>query len=483
MFSLRKNQETPVQKGIEFFKSKNPKPAIIVAPTAYGKSWLIAAITKDIPGKTLILQPSKELLQQNYEKFIALDGEASIYSASFNTKEYGNNTYATIGSIKNLGKEFKARGYTNLLVDEVHLYPRSNDGMLMKFLKESGITKILGLTATPFKLQNNIDYSTGMPISQLKMLTNRNKHGTFFKDILHIAQIEEIIQEGYWSKLEYELYDFNTGKLVYNSTKAEYTEDSIRKEYESQDIEKKILSALEEKVDRKSILVFVPSVIEAQQLASKTPNSAYVCANTPKKERDEIVKLFKEQKIRVLFNVNIFSVGFDYEKIDCIIAGRPTASLAWWYQVVGRGTRISDGKINCLIVDFVGNTQKFGRVEFLYYKQQGGKWVLYGENGRRLTDIPLHEIGLHTEEKDNILTFEKEEKQAEIEANRTNNIITFGKFNGKEVKDTPDWWRKWMLKEFKFDSKTNYIKEEILKLQQNGGNPSNNGTSPNRGAD
>ena len=464
MFTLRENQKEPVAKGIEFFGQKAPRPGIIIAPTAFGKSWLIAAITKEIEGKTLILQPSKELLEQNYTKFITLEGDASIYSASFKTKEYGNNTYATLGSIKSLGKTFKEKGYTNLIIDEVHLYPRSVDSMLGRFLKESGIKKVLGLTATPFKLQNNLDYFTGQPISQLKMLTNRNKHGTFFKDIIHVAQIEDIIKEGFWSKLEYEVYSFDTGKLIYNSTKAEYTEDSIRKEYNSQDIERKILIKLEE-TDRKSILVFVPSVIEAQQLALKTPNSAYVCADTPAKEREDIVKAFKKQEIRTLFNVNIFSVGFDYEKIDCIIAGRPTASLAWWYQVVGRGTRIDPEKENCLIIDFVGNTEKFGRVEYLYYKQQAGKWVLYGENGRRLTDIPLHEIGLHTEAKDNLIEFEKEEKQAEIEAFRTNNIITFGKYKGKEVKDTPEWWRKWMLKEFKFDKTTNYIKEEILKLQ------------------
>ena len=98
---LRPNQIEPVKKGVEFFKSKKPHPSIIVAPTAFGKSIVIAEIAHQLGEKILVIQPSKELLEQNYNKFINLGGNASIYSASMNEKEIGDVTYATIGYITN----------------------------------------------------------------------------------------------------------------------------------------------------------------------------------------------------------------------------------------------------------------------------------------------------------------------------------------------------------------------------------------------
>ena len=79
---LRENQIEPVTIGVEFFKLPKMAPSIIVAPTAFGKSIVIAHIARGIGEKVLVLQPSKELLEQNYNKFIFFGGDASIYSAS-----------------------------------------------------------------------------------------------------------------------------------------------------------------------------------------------------------------------------------------------------------------------------------------------------------------------------------------------------------------------------------------------------------------
>jgi hypothetical protein len=68
--NLRPNQFEPVQKGIEYFSLKKAEPSIIVAPTAFGKSIVIAAIAKGVGERILVIQPSKELLEQNYNKFI-----------------------------------------------------------------------------------------------------------------------------------------------------------------------------------------------------------------------------------------------------------------------------------------------------------------------------------------------------------------------------------------------------------------------------
>jgi len=454
---LRENQIEPVAIGVEFFKTKNMKPSIIVAPTAFGKSIVIAAIAKELGEKLLVLQPSKELLEQNYNKFVTLGGTASIYSASMGSKELGDVTYATIGSIIKIAGKFREMGVTKIIIDECDRYPRDKSGQLRRFVDGMKATHVLGLTATPLKLQTNMG-DTG-PYSKLVMLTNRSKHGMFFKFILHVSQIQDIVELGYWTPLEYQSYDFDTGALVYNSSGAEYTNDSIARSYENQNIGNKIVKKIAEVQDRKSILVAVPTIEQATELARKIPSAAVVHGGTPKDERRRIIEEFRNQQIRVIVQVNVLTVGFDYPELDCLITGRPTASISWWYQFVGRGTRIHDNKKDCLVVDFVGSVEKFGKVEALYYKQDGNEnWELYGENKKQITGIPMHEIGIHLEGGINLS--EKRNEEGEIEKV----YMTFGKYSGKPVASVPPYYRKWLLDNITWGPWNIKIKNEIERL-------------------
>jgi len=188
---LREYQKIPIQRGIDFFKQEKSVPSIIIAPTAAGKSLYVGKIAEGVEGNVIILQPSKELLQQNYDKFKAFGGRGAIYSASFDSRRIGTVTFATIGSIKNLGHIFKAKGFKYMIVDEVDRFPREAGGMFRKFLDESGITHVLGLTATPLKLQTNLDVYRNT-YSKLVMLTSRSGKGNFFKEIIHVTQIQEM---------------------------------------------------------------------------------------------------------------------------------------------------------------------------------------------------------------------------------------------------------------------------------------------------
>jgi DNA repair protein RadD len=455
---LRPNQFEPVQKGIEYFSLKKAEPSIIVAPTAFGKSIVIAAIAKGVGERILVIQPSKELLEQNYNKFIGLGGTASIYSASLGEKEIGSVTYATIGSIVKVAHKFKQLGIKKVIIDECDRFPREPGGMLRRFLTNAGITHVLGLTATPLKLQTNMG-DDGMPFSKLVMLTSRSKKGNFFKKIIHVAQIEEMVKLKFWSKLEYLAYDFNTGDLVYNTTGADYTNKSIQKAYKSQNIGDKIVKKVTELYNRKSILIAVPTIDEAIELADRLPSCKAVYSDMPNSERKEIIDDFKSGKLRIVVQVNILSVGFDHPELDCIITGRPTASLSWWYQFVGRVTRIHPQKTEGLVIDFVGSVPKFGKVEDLYFKEEGGIWKLYGEEKKLLTGIPLKEIGLH---------IEGQPSPHDVAAQGPTVFMPFGKFKGKEVREIPASYREWMLGNFQWNQFNQNIKNEILRLKSIG---------------
>lgn len=454
MITLRPNQVDAVRIGKEYLLSNNRIPSIMVMPTAWGKSIGIAKIAEGIPDKLLILQPSKELLSQNYAKYSLLGGQASVYSASFGSRNIGHVTYATIGTLKKYGSMFRTLGFTKMIIDECHLYPRSDDSMLGTFLKESGIRQVLGLTATPLKLQTNRD-QFGNSFSKLVMLTSRSKMGTFFKEIIYVAQIQEMVELGYWSKLEYETFDFDEGKLIYNSTKADFTDESLRAVYKSNDTERKIIETINSHLDRKSIIVFVPSVAAALSLHAMVPNSIVVYSGMPDAERERAVDDFKAGRKRIAINVNILAVGFDSPGIDMIVCGRPTASLAWYYQALGRGTRILAGKKDCLVVDFSGNVRKFGPIEHLYFRKEN-VWKMYGEGGRLLTGVPLHEIGKHTEATEQGADFMRAKK-----------IINFGKHKGKELKNLPSEYRKWMLSgDIKYNEGNQWMKDELLRIRE-----------------
>ena len=455
---LRPNQIEPVKKGVEFFKTKKPHPSIIVAPTAFGKSIVIAEIAHQLGEKLVVIQPSKELLEQNYNKFINLGGKASIYSAAMGEKEIGDVTYATIGSIVNIAHKFNTLGINKVIIDECDRFPREPDGMLRRFLTAAKITHVLGLTATPLKLQTNMDEHF-RPFSKLVMLTSKSKKGNYFKDIIHVAQIKEMCDLGFWSPLQYESYDFDTGALVYNSTNAEFTDESIKRAYKQQDISGKIIKRISELNDRKSILVAVPSIEEAKELSTRLPSCEAVFSGMPDSDRDRIIDDFKNLRLRIVVQVTILSVGFDHPQLDCIITGRPTASLSWWYQFVGRVTRIHPDKVNGLVIDFVGSVPKFGKVEDLYFEKEEPLWKLYGEGQKLLTGIPLHEIGLHKQ---------NQPSPHDIAAQRAVVKMTFGKYKDTEIRKIPIWYRKWMLENIKWTPFNKQIHEELTRLKEIG---------------
>lgn len=456
MITLRENQTEPIGKAIAFFKAKKPKPSLIVLPTAWGKSILTAFVAKNTTDKIIVLQPSKELLEQNYNKYQALCTDeiftnAGIYSASFGRREIAQITYATIGSIKSLGAQFKQQGFTKMLIDEAHLYPREADSMLGRFLKDSGITHVLGITATPVKLQTNRDRDGGT-FSKLVMLTSRSKKGNFFKEIIHVGQVQEMVRLGFWSRLNYEAAGFDDSLLKFNTSKSEYTEESVQQAYDANGGLEGIVRALDSHGDRNHILAFVPSVEDAQKLAAQYPNSAVIYGDMDKHEREQTIDEFRAGHIRVIFNVRVLSTGFDYTGIDCILLGISTASIALYYQIIGRATRIDLGKQDALIVDLGGNVARFGKVEDLTF-EKGKMWRLFGTGGKLLSGIPIDQIG----------KFTREDTQAvDNHVEPPIETMPFGKYKGERIKDIPTNYKQWMIRTFEWNARNERLRKSIV---------------------
>lgn len=396
-FILRGYQQEATDIGIDFFKSVDRTRPMLVLPTAAGKSIVIAKIAHALPNrKILIMQPSKELLEQNYKKYEHVIAEhpelepASIYSASVGVKEVGRITFAMIGSIYKKPELFADVDY--VIIDECHFVPPARTSMYMQFFSRLPAVKVLGLTATPYRLKTYVDPFNGKKFSKINLL-NRERPN-FFNKFLYIVHAKRLYDEGFLCPVNYIEMQFDGSFLQVNSTGAEYTEQSLKEAIERNQILKKIPGVLDQafKKGRKACLVFVRAVDEARQLAAITPFSGYLHALTPKKERAETVRNFKNGNIKTIFNVGILTTGFDYPELDTVILARPTMSLTLYVQMIGRGVRLAPGKDHLSMLDMCGNLKRFGKIEELRVELDPNEgWVLRNDrqilSGRRLDEL------------------------------------------------------------------------------------------------
>lgn len=389
-YALRPHQEQAVEAAICHIKTGKGN-GVIIAPTSYGKSLLPAAIAQRISEPVLVFQPSIELLTQNLEKMHAYGIMAGVFSASAGRKEVMPVTLATIGSAANKPELFK--GYHTVIIDECHLAHGatstrgSETGITMykKFLSAIGNPKLIGMTATPFRLASNSFGSQNRFITRMK--------NSLWNEVIYVKQIGELNKEGYLCPLEYFYHKgIDTTQLVFNKAGSDYTEASIRAAMMGSEWEAKVINMIERLLrhGRKSILVFTPFVKDSERIASYLHGVAQVVhGEMPKAERTEAIAAFKEGRIPVTLNCNLLGIGFDHPALDTIIDASPTASLSRYYQRIGRGLRQHPSKKSTYVLDMCGNSKNFGKVEELEVRKNfKGHWAVMS-NGRQLTNVSI----------------------------------------------------------------------------------------------
>jgi DNA repair protein RadD len=391
-YELRDYQNNGVAVAIKNLREYD-NPFVLQAATGAGKSLMIADICHKLDEPVLVLQPSKELLEQNFEKLKSYGVEdIAMYSASMNQKEIGKYTYATIGSIHRKPELFSHFKYC--IIDECHLV-NPGKGMYIKFFKETGIKRVCGLTATPYRLQQKFFKDQGQLIytSCLKMI-NRI-HPFFFKKIAFKIETRELIEQGYLSPIKYIAEDLELDKLRLNSTGADYTPESMDSFWSDERLQKlaKVIRHIDKEHQRN--LIFCNSIRAAnrakQILDLYDIDCAVVTGTTPKVERELLVQSFRDGKLQHLINVGVFTTGFDVPELDCITLARPTMSLALYYQMVGRGVRKDPNNPDKILTvyDLAGCVERLGRIETIRLgKEEGFKDMVESEVGK-MTDMPL----------------------------------------------------------------------------------------------
>lgn len=401
-YQPRDYQEAAIKAGLDFFRRKSGPNEIQVLPTGSGKSLIIAGIAEGLQEPVLILQPSKEILQQNYEKFISYGGHAGIFSASVGRKDLGMVTFASLASIMAKDRTGAQRSmqhflhYKNVIVDEAHLGTSAKESQFIDFIRELGHPRVLGLTATPFRLYPHTERD-GTRDSMLKFLTRTSPR--IFGKVGYHVQVSELKERGYLANCRYfdvrsELsHGFDRNAIKVNSTGADYDEEALQKYYDTIDFKTDIVKLIR-RINKtgKQVLCFMSSVADAEFVSRELGNSATVTGKTSKAERDRAEEDFKSGKLRSVVNCGVWTVGFDYPALKVVLLARPLRSLAMYYQMLGRAIRPYNNE-DAWIIDGCGNLGVFGRIEDLRveFDPKNELPLITGSSGRILTGVPLKE--------------------------------------------------------------------------------------------
>lgn len=378
------------------------RPFIYVLPTGSGKSLVVSELAKR-HGKVLVVTLSAELVSQDYQECIEYGVEASVYSASMNKKEVGAITIATIGSAYKQPWLFANADV--VVIDEVQsVNPADPKSMFMRLLieinkikKQNGSRiKIVGLTATAYRNVQKVR-NMGRYYETTTMIQPLNRipcgRGLLWSSITEGLTTKEALGRGYLTPVEY-YCDPTPGKLVVNTTGAEFTEESLD-EWGNGALVRgaSVMKGAEERWNIKSGIVAVPFIGHAEALKGLCDaagmSTIVVSSKTPQKERERAIRAFKNGEIRWLIQVSVALVGFNSPITDTLVWMRPTLSLNLYQQSVGRIMRLSEGKPVARVLDLVGTTETFGRVEDVHIgREDGFKTIIEGSKGK-LSGIPL----------------------------------------------------------------------------------------------
>ena len=368
---LRPYQQRAIDQLYEWFKANTGNPCLVL-PTGAGKSHIVAALCKDAvrnwPNtRILMLTHQKELIEQNSEKMRLHwpNAPMGIYSASIGKRQLGEPI--TFAGIQSVAKKAHLLGHVDLvIIDECHLVNHKNEGgyrtLLAKLQAINPDLRVVGLTATPYRLGHGL-------------ITDKP---AIFDALIEPVSIDELISLGYLSPLRSKITSTELSTEGVHKRGGEYIESELQK---AVDVEEKNIAIVDEVIrladNRKAWIFFCAGVQHAGHIAEalrvRGITAEVVTGETPKAERANILKKFKEGRIQALTNANVLTTGFDAPSIDLIAMLRPTMSPSLYVQMAGRGLRIAPNKKDCLVLDFAGVVQQHGPIVSVQAPDKAGK--------------------------------------------------------------------------------------------------------------
>lgn len=316
---------------------------LLVLPTGCGKTIVFAKVTEECVrqgDRVLILAHRGELLEQAADKIHKTTG---LMCATEKAEEscLGSWFRIAVGSVQSLMREkrlsqFPEDYFNTIIIDEAH---HSISESYQRILEHFPGAKVLGVTATPDR-------------GDMKNL------GQVFDSLAYEYTLPKAIKSGYLSPI----------KALTIPLKMDISGVSIQSgDFKVGDIATALDPYLQQIADEMSAycmdrktVVFLPLVKTSQKFRDILNEKGFSAAevNGESKDRAEILFNFENGTYNVLCNSMLLTEGWDCPAVDCIVVLRPTKVRSLYSQMVGRGTRLAEGKTELLLLDFLWHTER-----------------------------------------------------------------------------------------------------------------------------
>lgn len=323
-------------------------------------------------GKTVVMAEIARRTTKNNNRVMFLIHRKEVLDQAVKTfKEQGvNPNLLTAGMVQTLTRRVdKLPTPDVILVDEAHhALAKSYQRILSKFPKSI----VLLFTATPHR-------------------TGRIQLDQIADDIIVGQSIHELTDKGFLAPFRYfQPPDDFDSKLLKRGSTGDFTNESMQ-EAMSTRIFGHIVKQYKRIASGMQAVVYTYSIDSAHKIAAEFNESGItarsVNGKTPQDMRDHIVRMFRDQRIKILVNVNLFTEGVDLPNVDCVIMARPTASLALYLQFSMRCLNPRKGK-TAIIIDHANNFKTFG------YPDDDRDWKQAIKSGKQKSKTLLTDPGL-----------------------------------------------------------------------------------------
>ena len=345
MFELREYQEQALQA--VFDEWENVQKTLLVLVTGAGKTIIFSKVVESLvrEGKrVLVLAHRGELLEQAADK---LQKSTGLMCATEKAEEtcIGSWYRVVVGSIQSLMRpkrleKFPKDFFDAIVVDEAHHCLSSGYQTVLNYFDQA---KVLGVTATPDR-------------------GDKKNLGQYFESIAYEYTLPQAIKEGYLVPIKAMTIPINIDLTGVRTQSGDFATADVGNALTPYLVE--IAKEMAEHCRGRKTVVFTPLIATSKKLVAllKAQGLRAAEVNGESLNRAETLQRFDEGGIDVLCNSMLLTEGWDCPVVDCIVVLRATKSRSLFVQMVGRGTRLCEGKDHLLLLDFLWMTQKLDLV-------------------------------------------------------------------------------------------------------------------------
>lgn len=321
---------------------------LVCLPTGAGKTVVFAQLARMAKRPVVVIAHREELLAQAADKLQRALGPDARVSVEQGERRADAAARVVVCSVRSLRSDRLARLRGALrpglvIYDECHHAPADDN---LRVLRELGCFEadwdgtLVGFTATTAR-------GDGKALERV------------FEQIVYARTLAEMIAEGYLVPLRgYRVAtQADLTRITAPRGDADLREDELAEAVDIEERNALVARSIQELARDRRTVAFCVTVAHAQNLrrslAALGVRAAAVYGDMPADARARVLADFAAGRIQVVTNVAVLTEGFDDPGVSCVAMARPTRSEGMYAQCVGRGTRLAEGKRDCLVLDFV----------------------------------------------------------------------------------------------------------------------------------